>query len=299
MPQRQPITMIDVRTALGSGELGPFPFDQFERKCLAQGDSWFSIGALPPQFTTNLLIEMQLARRTVVTQCARPGKVLRRFTDTTREQDFLRMIKGRLAWRWDAILISGVGNDVIDAVGSPPNQPPERRLLRTPAERGAGPLVPMAYVSEPGWNTFATHIRAVFEALVDLRDSGVNQHVPMLLHNYARMMPRNAPAGPLSGPWMHPSFDAYAIPPNERLAVSDELTSRMDALLREMIAARTTADPAANLHLVDTRAKAGIVLADANMGGTSGDWANEIHLTPAGYDKCTVVWADVLDPILG
>ena len=299
MPNRQPIRMIDVRTALGPGDLGPFPWDLYERRCLAQGDSWFSIGALPPQFTTNLLIEMQLARRTVVTQCARPGKVLRRFTDTTREQDFLRMIRGPLAWRWDAILISGVGNDVIDAVGSPPDQPPHLRLLRTPAERGAGPLAAADYLSTPGWATFATHIGTVFDALIDLRDSGVNRHVPLVMHNYARLMPRPAPAGPLAGPWLHPSFEAYAVPQADRLAVSDELTGRMDQLLRHMIATRQAADPATNLHLVDTRAGAGIVLADAGTDGTSGDWANEIHLTPGGYKKCTVAWADVLDPILG
>lgn len=301
MPTRQPIKMIDVRTALGPGDQGPFPFDLFERKCLAQGDSWFSIGALPPQVTTNLLIPLRLARRTVVVQCGRPGKVLRRFTDTTRESDFLNMIRGPLAGRWDAILISGVGNDLIDAVGSPPQAAPELRLLRTPVERGAGPLVPMAYISEPGWNTFVAHIRKVFDALVDLRDSDQNKQVPMLLHNYARLQPRNAPAGPLgmAGPWLHPSFETYAIAQADRLAVSDELTTRMDALLRELIAARRAADPNCKLHLVDTRAKAGIVLADAQMGGTSGDWANEIHLTPDGYAKCAGVWADVLDPILG
>jgi hypothetical protein len=291
--------MIDVRTALGPGELGPFAWDQFERKCLAQGDSWFSIGALPPQFTTNLLIEMQLARRTVVTQCARPGKVLRRFTDTTREPDFLRMIVGRLAWRWDAILISGVGNDVIDAVGAPPTAPLQLRLLRTPAERGAGPLAPADYLSAPGWATFAAHIATVFNALIDLRDRGVNRHVPLVMHNYGRLMPRPAPAGPLAGPWLHPSFEAYAIPAADRLAVSDELTDRMDRLLRDLIAARKAADADANLHLVDTRGGAGIALAAAGTAGTSGDWANEIHLTPGGYKKCTAAWADVLDPILG
>ncbi len=299
MPRRQPITMIDVRTALGTGELGPYAFDMHERRLLAQGDSWFSIGALPPQFTTNLLLEMKLARNTVVVQCARPGKVLRRFTDTIREQDFLRMITGRLAWRWDAILISGVGNDLIDAVGAGTDAPPDRRLLRTPAERGAGPLTPAQYLSEAGWATFAGHIRAVFAALVDLRDGGVNRQVPMVMHNYARLMPRPAPAGPLAGPWLHPSFEAYAIPAADRLAVSDELTSRMNALLLEMIASRRAADPQCNLHLVDTLGLAGVTLAEAGTKGTSGDWVNEIHLTPAGYRKCTAVWADVVDPILG
>lgn len=299
MPDRQPIKMIDVRTAIGLGEVGPFPWDFYERRCLAQGDSWFSIGALPPQFTTNLLLEMQLTRRTVVTQCARPGKVLRRFTDTTREQDFLRMIKGRLAWRWHAILISGVGNDLIDAVGSAPAESADRRLLRTPAERGAGAQPAAQYISEPGWQTFATHIRAVFKALVELRDSGVNARVPMILHNYARLMPRPAPAGPLSGPWLHPAFESFDVPQTDRLAVSDELTGRMNQLLLDMIAEAHSADPGANLHLVDSRGSAGVVLAEPGTSGASGDWANEIHLTPAGYGKCTARWADVLDPILG
>ena len=107
MPTRQAATMIDVATALGNGELGPFPFEQFAVKALAQGDSWFSIGALPPGKTTNLLLEMQSARRMVIVQTARPGKVMRLFTDTTREPNFLRMLNGPVASRWSVILISG------------------------------------------------------------------------------------------------------------------------------------------------------------------------------------------------
>jgi hypothetical protein len=299
MPQREPCTVIDVATALGGGEIGPFPFEQFARKALAQGDSWMSIGALPPGRTTNLLLEMAFARRTVIVQCARPGKVLRRFTDTTREKDFLRMMNGPVAGRWDVILISGVGNDVIAAVGSDPTEPPERRLLRTPAERGSGPLAPAAYLSEPGWAAFVNHIRFVFEQLVDLRDKGPNLRVPMVMHNYGRLMPRPSGAGLGAGPWMHPSFEAYAIAQADRLAVSDELTTRMDALLRQLIAGRLAADPAANLHLVDTKGLAGIALAQPGAEGSSGDWVNEIHLTRDGYRKCTAVWADVVDPILG
>lgn len=298
MPAREPCTVIDVATALGGGELGPFPFDQFARRALAQGDSWMSIGALPPGLTTNLLLEMAFARRTVIVQCARPGKVLRRFTDTTREKDFLRMMNGPVAGRWDVILISGVGNDVIAAVGSDPTEPPERRLLRTRAERVSGPLAAADFISEPGWQTFVDHIRVVFNQLVDLRDQGVNRHVPMVLHNYGRLMPRPSGAGLGAGPWMHPSFEEYDIPLASRLAVSDELTTRMDALLRQLIAERRAADPAANLHLVDTKGRAGITLAQAGATGSSGDWVNEIHLTPAGYRKCTAVWADVVDPIL-
>jgi len=141
-------------------------------------------------------------------------------------------------------------------------------------------------------------MRAVFNALVDLRDSSTNRFVPMVMHNYARLMPRPAPAGPGQGPWLHPALDAYAVPAGDRLAVSDALTHRMSALLQQLIDERLAANPQCNLHLVDTRGQAGIMMAEP-VAGTSGDWVNEIHLTPAGYDKCTALWADVLDPILG
>ena len=298
MPKREPATMIDVATALGQGELGPFPFEQFAVKALAQGDSWFSIGALPPGVTSNLLLEMAFAKRTVIVQTARPGKVLRLFTDTTSEPNFLRMMNGPLASRWSAIFISGMGNDLIAAAGSAPNETPERRLLRTAAERGAGPQPANAFVSEPGWDTFAGHMRVVFKQLVDLRDRGPNLRVPLFMHNYARVMPRPSGAGLGQGPWLHPAFEMFAIPLSQRLAVADELLGRMGALIWQLIVECRAVDPLCNLHLVDTKGLAGVTVAQAGATGSSGDWVNEIHLTRGGYRKCTAVWADAVEELV-
>lgn len=295
MPTRQAATMIDVATALGNGEQGPFPFEQFAVKALAQGDSWFSIGALPPGKTTNLLLEMQSARRMVIVQTARPGKVMRLFTDTTREPNFLRMLNGPVASRWSVILISGVGNDVIAATGSEPTAPPDQRLLRTTAERGPEPLPAAAYISQPGWDTFTSHMRVVFNQLVDLRDSGLNRRVPMLMHNYARVMPRPSGAGLGQGPWLHPAMERYAVPVERRLDVSDELIGRIGRLIATLMDERRAADPLCNLHLVDSQGLADVTVAEAGSSGSSGDWVNEIHLTRGGYRKCATVWADVLD----
>jgi hypothetical protein len=297
MPQRQAITMIDVATALGGGEQGPFPFEQFKLKVLAQGDSWFSIGALPPGKTSNLLLEMAFVPRTVVVQTARPGKVLRLFTDTTREPNFLRMMNGPVASRWDMIFISGMGNDLIAAAGAAPAAPASQRLLLTPAERGGAPLQAAAYVSEPGWSTFTTHMRAVFNDLVDLRDRGPNLRVPLLMHNYARVMPRPSGAGLGQGPWLQPAFDAYAIPVGQRLALADVLLGRMGALIKQLMDERRSADPLCNLHLVDSMGQAGVALAEAGTTGSSGDWVNEIHLTREGYRKCAKVWAQLVEAL--
>ncbi len=303
MPKTQTVKMIDVVTAIGGGEQGFFPFEQFSVQALAQGDSWFSIGALPLGKTSNLLLEIEargLARSTVIVQCARPGKVLKRFMDSTREKDFLRMMRGPLAQRWSVILISGVGNDLIAAVGSAPSAPPAQRLLRTPAERpvsAATAATAADYVSEPGWAAFAEHVRAVFNELVDLRDQGLNNGVPMLFHNYAPMTPRPSGAGLGSGPWLQPALDVYAVPDADRIALADELLARVNVLINSLLAEREAAHPGSQLHLVDSFSQAGVVRASAGSTGTSGDWVNEIHLTRAGYRKCAEVWAGVMDAL--
>jgi hypothetical protein len=297
MAERQPPQIIDPLTALGSGEVGPYPFDLFECRCLAQGDSWFSIGALPPTKTTRILAELRLLRSTVIVNCAYPGAVLHRMTDTTRSPQFRRLLTGRLASKWHLILLSGGGNDLIAAVGAPPTAGPAQRLLRTPVERGPGASTAADYISAAGWATFSDHIGTVFNQLVDLRDSGINRTTPLVWHNYARVMPRPAPAGLGFGPWLLPALDAYAVPPSDRLGVADELLTRLRSLLDALSAARWARDPNCGVHVVDSMG-AGVALADADSGAESGDWVNEIHLTRGGYKKCAVAWQQTIDPLL-
>ena len=297
MSDRQRPEIIDPSAVIGGGERGPYPFDLFERRCLAQGDSWFSIGAVPPTKTTRILAELKLLKSTVIVNCAYPGAVLRRMTDTTRAPDFRRLLVGRLALKWHAILLSGGGNDLIEAIGAPPSADLSLRLLLTAAERGSGQLAPEAYISAPGWATFAVHLSSVFNQLVDLRDSGINRTTPLVLHNYARVMPRPAPAGLGFGPWLLPALNSYAVPSPDRLAVADELLSRLRQLIDSIVAARRTRDPQCGVVVADSMS-AGVDLADAASTDVSGDWVNEIHLTRGGYQKCATAWQVVLDPLL-
>ena len=289
--------VIDLLTATNTNE--PFPFDFFEKRCLAQGDSWFSIGALPPTRTTRVVAELRLEKSTVVVNCAKPGAVLRRMTDTSREVQFLKLLRGKFALKWDALLISGGGNDLIDAIGASPAGPPDQRLLRTPAERGDGQGAPLSgadYVSEPGWQVFANHLSVVFNQLVDERDAGINRTTPLVWHNYARVMPRPSGAGLGFGPWLLPALELYLVPKADLLKVSDELLGRLAKLLKDIVAVRMAKDPAANLHIADSQS-AGIELSAAGSEDTSGDWINEIHCTRAGYQKVAGAYAAVLDPL--
>lgn len=293
-----PVTLIAPSEVNPPGDVGPFPFDMFGARCLAQGDSWFSFGALPPTLTTSVLRELRLETSTVIVNCAKPGAVLHHMTDTSTERRFLNLLTGPQSMRWDAILISGGGNDLIDAVGAGPQEPPNRRLLATPAERAAsGAAVPEAYISAPGWAVFEDHLGTVFNQLVDRRDSGQNRHVPLLLHTYAPLMPRPAAAGLGFGPWVHPACEAFAVPLADRPALATLLIDRLAALLQRLIDQRLQQDPGCALQLVDSR-QAGLVLGDPTASGESGDFINEIHPTRQGYRKVAALWQAQLDQLL-
>ena len=299
MPTDHRVDVISPYAINAPGDAGPFPFDLYERKCLAQGDSWFSIGAIPPTLTSNVLAELWLDKSTVIVNCARPAKLLAHMADTSTEPMFLRALSGNLAEHWDAILFSGVGNDVIDAAQLPPANAPEHRLLKTPAEIGVGAASAADYLSGAGWATLTDHIEVVFNALVDARDSTpVNRGCPMLFHNYARLQPRNAPAGASFGPWLFKAFTAFAIPGADWLALSDELMQRCNRLLQDLIAPRASADPSCNLHLVDTQS-ANLVLSLPGSQGASNDYANEIHPTRGGYRKLAGVWRQSIEGLPG
>jgi len=290
------LTFVDPLRVLNSAG-HPEEFDLVERILLGQGDSWFSIGSIPPGLTSNLLAQMELTRSAAVVNCARPGVELSHMTDTSTQQSFRKLLTGRFAVKWDAILFSGGGNDLIDAASVGPDQPAELRLLATPAERGANPGSGDAYISQPGWQTFESHITAVFDALVAFRDSGINSRVPMVFHTYAHIMPRPAPVGLGHGPWLQPSMIAFDVPQTDWLAVSSALMDRLANLFARLIAAHQAADPACELYLVDSR-PVPIVLGDPNASGPSGDFLNEIHPTRAGYTKLAAAWRAPVDQIL-
>lgn len=273
----------------------PFPVDLYGQRFLAQGDSWFSIGAIPPWLTTNVLMELRTARRAVAVNCAAPGAVLRRMVDNVKAPLFARLLSGNIARRWDAILVSGGGNDLIEAVGSPPGAARDRRLLLRPDERSG--LDAASYLSDAGWQTFTTYLGAVFAGLMDLRDRGPNQATPLLLHTYAELRPRPAPAGPGLGPWLLPAMQAFEVPEAEWMAIGQLLMRRLGTLLSTLAAERAARHPEAGaIHVIDSQA-AHLVPADPGSTGASGDWANEIHPTPDGYAKLADAWAPVIDAL--
>jgi lysophospholipase L1-like esterase len=266
------------------GELPAIDIERFAKRCLAQGDSWFSIGGIPPWATTNLLSQMVFSQSACIVNCATSGKQLAHMFDTTRQRRFLQLLRGRLAWQWNAILLSGGGNDLIDAALSPPAAPPSTRLLLSAAEWDASAPVAARYLSAPGWATFTTHLNAVLDQFLAERAKGPNQSTPVLMHSYDVAVPRDAGAGFGFGPWLHQAFEHYAIPLGDRTDLALALLSALRDLLVAMAAARA----GNQVFLIDTIGT--LARASTTSTGESGDWENEIHPTPHGYSLLARRW---------
>lgn len=59
-----------------TGDKDAFLIERYSLRFLAQGDSWFSIGAIPPWLTSNLFDKLTLSKSAVAVNCARPGAAL-------------------------------------------------------------------------------------------------------------------------------------------------------------------------------------------------------------------------------
>jgi len=204
---------------------------------------------------------------------------------------------GKLAVEFDAIFLSGGGNDLIAAALTAPGAAsgPEQQILLTSAQRG-GDTVPVdQYVSAPGWKAFSDHMAYWFDQLVQQRDSGINRRKPLFFHNYACVMPRPAGAGFGFGPWLSAAMIAYAVPAQDWLALSNNLLDRLGQLLDGIVASAAAKDAGCNVFLIDTKGQANLVLADPGSTGDSGDFINEIHPNYRGYNKIDAVWRTAVD----
>lgn len=274
---------------LSAGDHGLPDLNRFAAKFLAQGDSWFSLGSEIAGQTTNLLMSMRLRQDAVAVNCARPGKTLAHMTDTASDAKFLRLLRGRQAWKWTALLISGGGNDLIDACQVGPQFKPEQRIFATRREWGDQPG-PERYLSAAGWSTFADHLQLVMAQLVAQRDrDDINRGIPIVMHDYEVPTPRPAKAGLFSGPWLHPAVKAFEIPEEDWFAVAERLLTKLDELLRSIAASHPS------VLVVKTQGL--LQPAGTRDVGPTLHWQNEIHPTAAGYRLLGRVWEAALNAL--
>ncbi len=246
----------------------------YQRRVLAEGDSWFTLGAVP---SSNILFHIQTPQRTALVTIAEPGDTIVNMGDPDRMLQLRRLIAvPRFAYAWDAILISGGGNDLIESAPL---------LLRDPGTAGA---TPEDYVDPGALLALREHVQGAYRNIVDIRDSteSRSQGKPIYVHTYDYPTPRDAPARFLSvgirGPWLLPAMLLASVPESMWIAVSDHLLDQLAEMILDLDA-DNGAHPLPAFHVIETRK----TLQPARLDTTAsdGDWQNETHPNTGGYRK--------------
>ncbi|ANH66608.1 hypothetical protein [Mitsuaria sp. 7] len=252
-------------------------FNQFV-PVIAHGDSWGSFGSLPPWITGSLFNAMDFGKDVGIVNYAMPGQLLRDLPDPKKFSHFHLAITLRGMPDWRAMLISGGGNDLIEWARRGQGYDITQRVLRYPSEWLPPDQGTTRFVSQKGWSSLCDELLEAYVALDALRDGNYEQ-MEIITHVYDYMTPRFAPAlNGVSGPWMAPAFHAAGIPEDQWQALARVLVDWFHDFLEHQVKTRI-----GGFVVLDTRG--GSTPAAPGTTGISNDWANEIHLTAAGYKK--------------
>lgn len=280
MPQVANCLPADLIQPANAGLLG---WNGYERHFLAEGDSWFTLAALPGG---NLLQELELDRWAMLVNTAYPGDKLSHIVEWRDNQEFVRLLAiPKYAFKWDAILLSAGGNDLIGAAGA------EGGLIQKPA---GDPNVLDNWINAGSLAKFQAYVKANMECIVELRDSpqSPNKGIPIFTHTYDYPTARPAPAKLLgavdfAGPWLYDTYVRLGLPAALWVPMTERL---IDALATTLLTLNLP-----NVHVIDTR---GVMLRAAEGStGDSGDWLNEIHANRSGRKKLARRWEPELNKL--
>jgi hypothetical protein len=256
---------------------------------VAQGDSWFSFGSIPPSITGNILFHLDFTFEASIVDFAQPGALLSEMC-TAKYQQFVNAMVLRDATAWAAILVSGGGNDLIAWANQGPSNAQKSRLFLTASERPSGGGIG-GYISPDGWTGFRDQILEGYLAFDHLRQCSGNPGAPLVAHTYDYPTPR--PAGVIivdPHGWLYPAMETYDIPDADRVALAKYLVDQLAVFI-----SGTVMKQIGNMFLIDLRGT--LIPADPGTPGQSNDWANEIHPTPDGYVKLAQSYSAQLKPI--
>jgi hypothetical protein len=286
-------------------------FEAAPRKFLAQGDSWFSIGALPPALTTNILSNLSFDQACGAITFASPGRTLQQMVDWRNQTPWLSVLCGGSARPWDALLFSAGGNDLFDAILTMPDEADaskaKLRLLRTVAERQGIPAAPDAshYVRPEAWSAFLDTMLGYIKSIIAKRDATGSKSigVPIVFHSYDVAQPRNAPVLNGIGPWLYKAFTSaqYAVPPEDWQKLVRYLLTAWQQFFTGTpgdgngnINDRLAAQHIVNSNIFFATLIGTLTPASAESTGEMGDWENEIHPSISGYERLGRVYAGAI-----
>jgi hypothetical protein len=165
-----------------------------------------------------MLTQLRLETPAAIVSLAQPGDTIRRMSDISRNVHLDNWLSKRFgAYNWNALLISGGGNDVIDDAS--------RIIPASPTAQSAGKAAG-EYVDRARLDQTLADVQEGYRRIVALRDRADSPcpGVPLVTDAYDLATPRDAPARflvPLLGPWLFPAMVAARIPAQRWNDVSD------------------------------------------------------------------------------
>jgi len=260
--------------------------NDFSNVYLAEGDSWFSFGS---QKFKNLLTFLSLPSPACVLNISEPGDTLRRMEHITANREFFHYLANRGGRRWNAIFLSGGGNDLIDAVW---DQKEKRSyILVRPSDPASIDQTNLrSVINRDALDALLNYIRINVAHIVSMRDRrGSNSRgLPIVMHTYALPRPRDAGVDVLGirrGPWLFPALSW--------LGIHEALWLDLSRILLEELAGCLKSLALPNVHVVDTLSRTTTMIPAApGTTGDSNDWENEIHPNASGYTKLAATWAE-------
>jgi hypothetical protein len=267
-----------------SGDNNPLMNNDGGKQILCIGDSWFSIGGLP---SDNILGPLKFAQSTLLYSTAIPGNELKNMCEP-RQFGVLQnlLFKNNFAWDWNAIFISGGGNDFLAHANA---------ILIEP--KPGGGLHTTDYIDQIELSKLKVAIHTYHKKLASLRDGPYNdnKNTPIITHIYDYPTARPAPATvaglPVTGPWLMKAFKDNKIPEAMWITLTEHLFKWLGATLVELTGIID------NFHVI-SNTRGVLRRADVGSTGVSGDWLNEIHPTGTGYAKLAAVISPQLQALL-
>lgn len=242
--------------------------DNYPWQILSEGDSWFNFNRFAPE--ENLLQHLNFKKDTVIVNVALSGDTIQDILEKKRFRFFRDALKSR---KWNMILFSAGGNDLIDAFCGDYHIGDEVIKILKPATSKNF----MDYMNDAAMDKLFAYVQASYAKVAKLRVSlakGINSETPIVLHCYDYFTVRN---GSENISKRCKALKKQRVPVELWKPISEYMVYRLAKTLLDLH------DPTKHFYVVNTCGT--LISADDNVIGDSNDWRNEIHPNHGGYQK--------------
>ena len=254
--------------------LQPSPYFP-DKYVLAEGDSWFHIGGLNGAGNArNLLDEITINdKQALLLNMALTGDTVRRISESFKSERFKMVLAN---YKWDLILLSAGGNDLIDALTDDLDYVVNGNVLSI-IQSATDNNNFMSYINEEDLKILLEFLTKRYTELFAYINTTQNKHVPIFIHTYDYPTPRNAPADVFifkKGAWLIQAFKRKKVPDTYWVEITDHIFNTLALALLKL--------SNNNIHVVKTH---GTLTRADKVEGNSNDWLNEIHPNSTGLEK--------------